>query len=97
MTTYTGKNKTLLHFEAQGDGYETNLTDTQKEKLLDIVNKYKFIDGNYSGTMIQGVGHAYTDSGILSDGWAVEDVEIFGEYLRDKVKSTVGKKNKYLN
>ena len=95
MTTYTGKNKTLLHFEAQGDGYETNLTDTQKEKLFDIVNKYKFIDGNYSGTMIQGVGHAYTDSGILSDGWAVEDVEIFGEYLRDKVKSTVGKKNKY--
>ena len=41
---YTGKNKTLLHFEAQGDGYETNLTNTQKEKLLDIVNKYKFID-----------------------------------------------------
>jgi len=92
---YTGKNKTLLNYEADGDYYECGLTNTQKEKLLDIVNKYKFIDGNYSTTMIQGVGHAYCDSGILSDGWAVEDVEILGEYLRDKVTSTIGKKNKY--
>ena len=58
-------------------------------------NKYKFIEGNYSSTMIQGVGHAYCDSGILSDGWAVEDVEILSEYLRDTVKSTVGTKNEY--
>jgi hypothetical protein len=94
---YTGKNKTLLKFEAQSDAdaRETNLTNTQKEQLLTIINKYKNIAGNYSSTMIQGVGHAYCDSGILSDGWAVEDVEILSEYLRSKVKSTVGKKNKY--
>ena len=91
---YTGKNKTLLKFEAQSDAdaRETNLTNTQKEQLLTIINKYKNIAGNYSSTMIQGVGHAYCDSGILSDGWAVEDVEILSEYLRSKVKSTVGKK-----
>jgi hypothetical protein len=97
---YTGKNKTILNFEAQegvdwNNDYETDLNNTQKEKLLEIINKYKFIEGNYSSTMIQGVGHAYCDSGILSDGWAVEDVEILSEYLRDKVTSTVGSKNKY--
>jgi hypothetical protein len=97
---YTGKNKTILNFEAQegvdwNNDYETDLNNTQKEKLLEIINKYKFIEGNYSSTMIQGVGHAYCDSGILSDGWAVEDVEILSEYLRDKVTSTIGKKNKY--
>ena len=96
MTTYTGKNKTLLAYEAQTDYAEdSGLSNEQKEKLLEIVNKYKFIAGNYSSTMIQGVGHAYCDSGILSDGWAVEDVEILSEYLRDTVASTVNKKNKY--
>jgi len=99
MTTYTGKNKTLLAYEAStdADDYYTDsgLSNTQKEKLLEIVNKYKFIAGNYSSTMIQGVGHAYCDSGILSDGWAVEDVEILNEYLRETVASTVGSKNKY--
>ena len=94
---YTGKNKTLLKFEAQSDAdaRETNLTNTQKEQLLTIINKYKNIAGNYSSTMIQGVGHAYCDSGILSDGWAVADVEILSEYLRDTVASTVNRKNKY--
>lgn len=98
---YTGKNKTILNFENKQNGVdwdndvETNLNNTQKEKLLEIINKYKFIEGNYSSTMIQGVGHAYCDSGILSDGWAVEDVNILSEYLRDKVKSTVGTKNEY--
>ena len=92
---YTGKNTTLLKYEATSDYAESDLTNTQKEKLLAIIYKYKNIAGNYSDTMIQGVGHAYCDSGILSDGWAVEDVEILGEYLRDKVTSTVGKKNKY--
>ena len=96
MTTYTGTNTTLLAYEAQTDYAEdSGLTNTQKEQLLEIVNKYKFIDGNYSSTMIQGVGHAYCDSGILSDGWAVEDVEILNEYLRETVASTVGSKNKY--
>ena len=97
MTTYTGKNKTLLAYEATTDAAaaDSGLTNTQKEQLLEIINKYKFIAGNYSSTMIQGVGHAYCDSGILSDGWAVEDVEILSEYLRDNVASTVGKKNKH--
>jgi len=92
---YTGKNTTLLKYEATSDYAESTLTNTQKEKLLAIIYKYKNIAGNYSSTMIQGVGHAYCDSGILSDGWAVEDVEILSEYLRDTVKSTVGSKNKY--
>jgi hypothetical protein len=93
---YTGTNTTLLAFEASGDyDGEDNFTDAQKETIFKVVDKYKFIEGNYSSTMIQGVGHAYCDSGILSDGWAVEDVEILSEYLRSKVASTVGKKNEY--
>lgn len=83
---YTGTNKTLLAFEASGYYNDVdNFTDTQKETILSVVDKYKFIEGNYSNTMIQGVGHAYCDSGILSDGWAVEDVEILSKYLRDTV------------
>ena len=101
---YTGTNTTLLAFEASNydfnvkhncGGDETrcyNLTDAQKEALFKVVDKYKFIAGNYSSTMIQGVGHAYCDSGITSDAWAVEDVEILGEYLRSTVASTEGKK-----
>lgn len=83
---YTGTNKTLLAFEASGDyNNADNFTDAQKETIFKVVDKYKFIEGNYSSTMIQGVGHAYCDSGILSDGWAVEDVEILSKYLRDTV------------
>jgi hypothetical protein len=83
---YTGTNSTLLAFEASGDyNNEDNFTNTQKETILSVVDKYKFIEGNYSSTMIQGVGHAYCDSGILSDGWAEEDVEILSKYLRDTV------------
>jgi len=104
---YTGTNKTLLAFEASNydfnvkhncGGDETacyNLTNEQKETIFKVVDKYKFIAGNYEATMIQGVGHAYCDSGIISDAWAVEDVEILSEYLRDTVASTVNKKNKY--
>ena len=83
---YTGTNTTLLAFEASGDYADVdNFTDAQKETIFKVVDKYKFIEGNYSSTMIQGVGHAYCDSGILSDGWAVEDVEILSKYLRDTV------------
>ena len=97
---YTGTNKTLLAFEASNydfnvkhncGGDETacyNLTNEQKETLFKVVDKYKFIEGNYEATMIQGVGHAYCDSGIMSDAWASEDVEILNKYLRDTVEGT---------
>ena len=97
---YTGTNKTLLAFEASNYDYNVkhncggdetkcyNLTNEQKEALLKVVDKYKFIAGNYEATMIQGVGHAYCDSGIMSDAWADEDVEILNKYLRDTVEGT---------
>jgi len=104
---YTGTNTTLLAFEASNYDYNVkhnyggdetrcyNLTDAQKEALFKVVDKYKFITGNYSSTMIQGVGHAYCDSGIISDAWAEEDVETLLLYLRKTVADTAGKKNKY--
>jgi len=97
---YTGTNKTLLAFEASNYDYNVkhncggdetacyNLTNEQKETLFKVVDKYKFIAGNYEATMIQGVGHAYCDSGIMSDAWADEDVEILNKYLRDTVEGT---------
>ena len=97
---YTGTNTTLLAFEKSNydfnvehncGGDETacyNLTDKQKETIFKIVDKYKFIEGNYSSTMIQGVGHAYCDSGITSDSWATQDVEILSKYLRDEIADT---------
>ena len=97
---YTGTNTTLLAFEKSNydfnvkhncGGDETacyNLTDKQKETIFKIVDKYKFIEGNYETTMIQGVGHAYCDSGIISDAWATEDAEILSKYLRDTVADT---------
>lgn len=97
---YTGTNKTLLAFEKSNYDYNVehncggdetkcyNLTNEQKEALFKVVDKYKFIAGNYEATMIQGVGHAYCDSGILSDAWADEDVEILNKYLRDTVEGT---------
>jgi len=97
---YTGTNTTLLAFEKSNydfnvkhncGGDETacyNLTDKQKETIFKIVDKYKFIEGNYSSTMIQGVGHAYCDSGITSDSWATQDVEILSKYLRDEIAGT---------
>ena len=97
---YTGTNSTLLAFEASNYDFNVknncsgdealcyNLTDEQKETVFKVVDKYKFIEGNYEATMIQGVGHAYCDSGIISDAWAVEDVEILDKYLRDTVKDS---------
>jgi hypothetical protein len=97
---YTGTNTTLLAFEKSNYDFNVkhncggdenacyNLTDKQKETIFKIVDKYKFIEGNYSSTMIQGVGHAYCDSGITSDGWAAEDVEILSKYLRDEIADT---------
>ena len=97
---YTGTNTTLLAFEASNYDFNVehncggdeakcyNLTDAQKETLFTVVDKYKFIEGNYETTMIQGVGHAYCDSGIISDAWAEEDVVILNKYLRDNVEGT---------
>jgi len=97
---YTGTNTTLLAFEKSNYDFNVkhncggnenvcyDLTDKQKETILSVVEKYKFIEGSYSSTMIQGVGHAYCDSGILSDGWATEDVEILSKYLRDEIAGT---------
>jgi len=104
---YTGTNTTLLAFETSNYDFNVkhncggdealcyNLTNEQKEALFKVVDKYKFIEGNYEATMIQGVGHAFCDSGIISDAWAVEDVNILSEYLRDTVASTVNSKNEY--
>lgn len=40
-----------------------------------IVDKYSNIDGDYEATVLQGVWHAYCDSGIMTDALSVEDAE----------------------
>ena len=53
----------------------------QKQQLQDIVNKYADIKGDYEYTMLQGIVHAYCDSGILTDALSVEDAERLNKYF----------------
>ena len=40
-----------------------------------IINKYSAIEGNYEATVLQGVWHAYCDSGIMTDALSVNDIQ----------------------
>ena len=41
----------------------------------EIFSVFNAIAGDYEATVLQGVWHAYCDSGILSDAFSVEDAE----------------------
>lgn len=41
----------------------------------EIVNVFNAIDGDYEATVLQGVWHAYCDSGIMTDAFSVNDAE----------------------
>lgn len=41
----------------------------------EIVSVFNAIDGNYEATVLQGVWHAFCDSGIMTDAFSVNDSE----------------------
>jgi hypothetical protein len=60
------------------------LTQTQKDALQALVNKYKDVAGSYESTMLGGIVHGYCDSGILTDSYSVEDAELVAKYFTDE-------------
>ena len=85
-------NKLLENFETstywEADGYyadelRKHFTDADKERMLEIVQKFKHIKGTHCATVLTGMAKAHTDTGIVSDGWAEADLDIFDKYLKD--------------
>ena len=69
--------------------YNTTFTAEQFAKLEALTREWNATcKGDYESTFVGGVAHAYCDSGIISDAWAVEDVEILDKYLRNTVKDS---------
>ncbi len=59
------------------------LTQTQKQQLQAIVDKYAHVEGSYESTMLGGIVHGYCDSGILTDAYSVECAERVAKYFTE--------------
>lgn len=62
----------------------STLTQTQKDAMQALVNKYAHIEGSYEDTMLGGIVHGYCDSGILTDAYSVEDAELVAKYFTEE-------------
>ena len=62
----------------------STLTQTQKDAMQALVNKYAHVEGNYEETMLGGIVHAYCDSGILTDAYSAEDAELIAKYFTEE-------------
>jgi hypothetical protein len=60
------------------------LTQTQKDAMQALVNKYAHVEGSYESTMLGGIVHGYCDSGILTDAYSVEDAELVAKYFTEE-------------
>ncbi len=63
------------------------LTQTQKQQLQAIVDKYADVEGSYESTMLGGIVHGYCDSGILTDAYSVECAERVGKYFTEDAQA----------
>ena len=66
----------------------STLTQTQKDALQAIVNKYAHVEGSYESTMLGGIVHGYCDSGILTDSYSVEDAELVAKYFTQEAQDS---------
>jgi len=62
----------------------STLTQTQKDAMQALVNKYAHVEGSYESTMLGGIVHGYCDSGILTDAYSVEDAELVAKYFTEE-------------
>jgi hypothetical protein len=60
------------------------LTQTQKDAMQALVNKYAHVEGSYEDTMLGGIVHAYCDSGILTDAYSAQDAELVAKYFTEE-------------
>ena len=66
----------------------TTLTQTQKDAMQALVNKYAHVEGSYESTMLGGIVHAYCDSGILTDAYSVQDAELVAMYFTQEAQDS---------
>jgi hypothetical protein len=66
----------------------STLTQTQKDALQALVNKYAHVEGSYESTMLGGIVHGYCDSGILTDAYSVEDAELVAKYFTEEAQDS---------
>ena len=66
----------------------TTLTQTQKDAMQALVNKYAHVEGSYESTMLGGIVHGYCDSGILTDSYSVEDAELVAKYFTQEAQDS---------
>ena len=66
----------------------STLTQTQKDALQAIVDKYAHVEGSYESTMLGGIVHGYCDSGILTDSYSVEDAELVAKYFTQEAQDS---------
>ena len=75
-------NTFLTTYKANMYNFNT-LTQTQKNAMQVLVNKYAHVAGSYEDTMLAGIVHAYCDSGILTDAYSVEDAALVAQYFTE--------------
>jgi hypothetical protein len=66
----------------------TTLTQTQKDAMQALVNKYAHVEGSYESTMLGGIVHAYCDSGILTDAYSTADAELVAMYFTQEAQDS---------
>ena len=66
----------------------STLTQTQKDAMQALVNKYAHVEGSYESTMLGGIVHGYCDSGILTDSYSVEDAELVAKYFTQEAQDS---------
>ena len=66
----------------------TTLTQTQKDAMQALVNKYAHVEGSYESTMLGGIVHAYCDSGILTDAYSATDAELVAKYFTEEAQDS---------
>ena len=53
----------------------TQLTSAQQDTVTAVIALYSTIKGNYTDSMLEGIAHAFCDSGILTDALSERDWE----------------------
>jgi hypothetical protein len=66
----------------------STLTQTQKDAMQALVNKYAHVEGDYESTMLAGIVHGYCDSGILTDAYSVEDAALVAKYFTQEAQDS---------
>jgi hypothetical protein len=51
----------------------TVITVAQQNAIAAVFEQWQYTEGDYMSTMLEGIVHAYCDSGIMTDAFSVDD------------------------